>query len=99
MQKQVRYAARVVAKAPKLILQRIGQNGLLPQEILDMHPNATYIRRHGEVNAWDNADFRAAVKAANKKQIILAGVTTDVRLDPQMRALAFSDALVLACIL
>ena len=43
-----------------------------------MHPNATFIKRNGEVNAWDNADFRAAVEATGKKQIILAGVTTDV---------------------
>ena len=61
-----------------------------------MHPNAPFIKRNGEVNAWDNADFRAAVKAANKKQIILAGVTTDVRLCYGTRGLAFSDALVLA---
>lgn len=31
-----------------------------------------------EVDAWDNADFRAAVKATGKQQIILAGITTDV---------------------
>lgn len=29
-------------------------------------------------SAWDNADFRAAVKATGKKQIIVAGITTDV---------------------
>ena len=43
-----------------------------------MHPNAAYIKRHGEVNAWDNADFRAAVQATGKKQVIIAGITTDV---------------------
>ena len=56
----------------------IGQNGPLPQEILDMHPKAAYIKRQGEVDAWDNQDFRAAVEATGKKQVILAGVTTDV---------------------
>lgn len=56
----------------------VGQNGPLPKEITDMHPNAPIIRRNGEVNAWDNAEFRAAVKATGKKQIILAGITTDV---------------------
>ncbi|KAK3309404.1 Isochorismatase-like protein [Chaetomium strumarium] len=55
-----------------------GPNGPLPQEILDMYPDAPLIARPGEVNAWDNADFRAAVKAANKTQIILAGIVTDV---------------------
>ena len=29
-----------------------GPNGLLLKEITDMHPNATFIRRQGEVNAW-----------------------------------------------
>ncbi|KAJ6612009.1 hypothetical protein B0H10DRAFT_2165675 [Mycena sp. CBHHK59/15] len=37
---------------------------------LAMHPNTPYIRRQGEVNAWDSAEFRAAV--------IMAGVVTDV---------------------
>ncbi|KAF8248513.1 Isochorismatase hydrolase [Wilcoxina mikolae CBS 423.85] len=55
-----------------------GPNGPLPKEILQMHPTAPLISRQGEVNAWDNAEFRAAVKATGKKQIILAGITTDV---------------------
>ena len=44
-----------------------------------MHPNAPFIKRNGEVNAWDNQDFRAAVRATGKKQVILAGIVTDVR--------------------
>ncbi|KAI0797343.1 ycaC protein [Irpex lacteus] len=55
-----------------------GPNGPLPAEVLALHPNAPLIKRGGEVDAWDNADFRAAVKATGKKQIILAGITTDV---------------------
>ena len=55
-----------------------GPNGPLPHEILEMHPGAPLIKRQGEVNAWDNADFRAAVKATGKKQVILAGIVTDV---------------------
>ena len=43
-----------------------------------MHPDAPFIHRHGEVDAWDNADFRAAVEATGKKQVIIAGITTDV---------------------
>lgn len=31
-----------------------------------------------KVDAWDNPDFRAAVKATGKKQIILAGIVTEV---------------------
>jgi hypothetical protein len=55
-----------------------GPNGPLPQEFLDMYPTAPFIRRQGEVNAWDNPDFRAAVIAANKTQIIIGGITTEV---------------------
>jgi nicotinamidase-related amidase len=55
-----------------------GPNGPLPKEILEMHKNSTIIRRNGEVNAWDNAAFRKAVKDTGRKQIILAGITTDV---------------------
>ncbi|KAF2110515.1 Isochorismatase-like protein [Lophiotrema nucula] len=55
-----------------------GPNGQLPKEILAMYPDAPLIKRQGEVNAWDNAEFRAAVKATGKKQVIVAGITTDV---------------------
>jgi nicotinamidase-related amidase len=55
-----------------------GPNGPLPKEILAMHPNAPLIQRQGEVNAWDSPEFRAAVEATGRKQVILAGITTDV---------------------
>ncbi|TFK84549.1 Isochorismatase hydrolase, partial [Polyporus arcularius HHB13444] len=55
-----------------------GPNGPLPQAILDMHPDAAFIKRNGKVNAWYNADFRKAVEATGKTQVILAGITTDV---------------------
>jgi nicotinamidase-related amidase len=61
-----------------------GPNGPLPKEIIEMHPNAPFIRRNGEVNAWDNPEFRAAVEATGKKQVVLAGITTDVRLLPSI---------------
>lgn len=43
-----------------------------------MFPNAPYVRRNGEVDAWDNAEFKAAIAATGKSQMILAGITTDV---------------------
>ncbi|KAH9906392.1 isochorismatase [Xylariomycetidae sp. FL2044] len=55
-----------------------GPNGPLPDEFLEWYPEAPLIRRQGEVNAWDNEDFRNAVQAANKSQIILGGIVTDV---------------------
>jgi nicotinamidase-related amidase len=59
-----------------------GPNGKIPEEILTMLPNATVVRRQGEVNAWDSAEFKEAVKATGKKQVILAGITTDVCVHP-----------------
>ncbi|KAL7815534.1 Isochorismatase hydrolase [Trichoderma gracile] len=55
-----------------------GPNGPLPKEITSMYPNATFIKRQGEVDAWDNADFQKAVKATNRSQVIMAGIVTDV---------------------
>lgn len=43
-----------------------------------MYPDAPLIQRQGEVNAWDNAEFRDAIRATNKSQIIMAGIVTDV---------------------
>jgi hypothetical protein len=43
-----------------------------------MYPKAPLIQRQGQVNAWDSEEFRDAVKATNKSQIILAGIVTDV---------------------
>jgi nicotinamidase-related amidase len=55
-----------------------GPNGPLLPEIRTMFPNAPYIRRTGEINAWDNAEFVQAVKATGRTQLILAGIVTDV---------------------
>ncbi|KAL3482926.1 Isochorismatase-like protein [Aspergillus germanicus] len=55
-----------------------GPNGQMLKEILEMYPNTTLIRRQGEVNAWDNPDFRAAVEATGKKQMIIGGIVTEV---------------------
>lgn len=55
-----------------------GPNGPLWSEIKEMHPDAPYIARPGQINAWDNEDFVNAVKATGKKQIIIAGIVTEV---------------------
>lgn len=55
-----------------------GPNGPLVPELKDMFPDAPYIARPGNINAWDNEDFLAAVKATGKKQLIIAGVVTEV---------------------
>ena len=55
-----------------------GPNGPLVPELKEMFPEAPYIARPGNINAWDNEDFVKAVKATGKKQLIIAGVVTEV---------------------
>lgn len=55
-----------------------GPNGPLGPELKNMFPDSPYIARPGNINAWDNEDFLAAVKATGKKQLIIAGVVTEV---------------------
>ncbi|KTB65346.1 MULTISPECIES: isochorismate family cysteine hydrolase YcaC [Pseudomonas] len=66
-----------------------GPNGPLVPELKEMFPQAPYIARPGQINAWDNEDFVKAVKATGRKQIIIAGVVTDVCVTfPTLSALA-----------
>jgi len=55
-----------------------GPNGPLIPELKEQFPDAPYIARPGQINAWDNPDFVAAVKATGRKQLIIAGVVTEV---------------------
>jgi nicotinamidase-related amidase len=55
-----------------------GPNGPLIPEIHANAPHAKYIARKGEINAWDNPDFVAAVKETGRKTLIIAGTITSV---------------------
>jgi nicotinamidase-related amidase len=55
-----------------------GSNGPLMPEIHEVAPHAVYVPRKGEVNAWDNDDFVAQVRATGRKTLIMAGVWTSV---------------------
>ncbi|WP_447593912.1 hydrolase [Stenotrophomonas rhizophila] len=55
-----------------------GPNGPLIPEIHQNAPHATYVARRGEINAWDNPEFVAAVKATGRRQLIIAGTITSV---------------------
>lgn len=55
-----------------------GPNGPLVPELKAQFPDAPYIARPGQINAWDNEDFVAAVKATGRRQLIIAGVVTEV---------------------
>lgn len=55
-----------------------GPNGVILPELKEMFPDAPFIARPGQINAWDNEDFVNAIKKTGKKQLIIAGVVTDV---------------------
>lgn len=66
-----------------------GPNGPLVPELKNTFPDAPFIARPGQINAWDNEDFVKAVKATGKKQLIIAGVVTEVCVAfPTLSALA-----------
>ena len=55
-----------------------GTNGPLMEELASAMPSAKYVARKGEVSAWDNADFVAAVEATGRKTLVIGGVWTSV---------------------
>lgn len=55
-----------------------GPNGPLIPEIHEAAPHAQYVARKGEINAWDNPEFVAAVEKTGRKQLIIAGTITSV---------------------
>lgn len=55
------------------------QGPLLPElEAILPEAFAARVRREGVVNAWADPAFKAAVEAAGRRNLIMAGVTTDV---------------------
>ncbi|MBK1865017.1 hydrolase [Taklimakanibacter albus] len=69
-----------LAKLPVITTASVpqGPNGPLIPEIHQNAPHAQYVARKGEINAWDNPDFVAAVKATKRKTLIIAGTITSV---------------------
>ncbi len=69
-----------LAKMPVITTASVpqGPNGPLVPELKEMFPDAPYIARPGQINSWDNEEFLQAVKAIGKKQLIIAGVVTEV---------------------
>ena len=66
-----------------------GPNGPLMPEIHEIVPEAHYIPRNGEINAWDVPAFREAVTATGRKTLIMAAVMTSVCLaEPAISAVA-----------
>lgn len=55
-----------------------GPNGPMVPELKAAFPDAPYFARPGQINAWDNEEFVSAVKATGKKQLLIAGIVTEV---------------------
>jgi len=55
-----------------------GPNGPLVPELKELFPDAPYVARPGNINAWDNEEFVEAVRSTGRKQLIIAGVVTEV---------------------
>jgi nicotinamidase-related amidase len=55
-----------------------GPNGPIVPELLERFPDAPFIHRPGQINAWDNEDFVNAIRETGRKQLLIAGVVTDV---------------------
>lgn len=55
-----------------------GPNGPVMPELGQRLQGAAYVPRSGEVNAFDNQDFVRAIRQTGRRQLIIAGITTDV---------------------
>ena len=55
-----------------------GPNGPLIHEIHEANPDAVYIPRTGQINAWDNPEYVKAIEKTGRKTLIMAGTLTSV---------------------
>jgi nicotinamidase-related amidase len=55
-----------------------GPNGPLIPEIHQYNPDAVYIPRTGQINAWDNPAWVKAIEETKRKTLLIAGTLTSV---------------------
>lgn len=67
-----------------------GPNGPIMPVVAQGLPEAAVVHRPGEINAWDNKEFVAAVKKTGRKKLLIAGISTEVCL--ALVALSARDA-------
>src|SRR3989441_9949704 len=80
-----------LAKIPTFTTASVpdGPNGPLIPEIHQFNPDAVYIPRTGQINAWDNPAWVKAIKATQRKTLLIAGTLTSVCMAfPTLSALA-----------
>jgi nicotinamidase-related amidase len=66
-----------IYKLPTIITTSAHDGPIMPA-IEHGLPDATIVHRPGEIDAWDNADFVAAVKKTSRKKLLIAGISTEV---------------------
>jgi len=80
-----------LAKIPTFTTASVpdGPNGPLIPEIHQSNPDAVYIARTGQINAWDNPAWVKAIEATKRKTLLIAGTLTSVCMAfPTLSALA-----------
>jgi nicotinamidase-related amidase len=80
-----------LAKIPTFTTASVpdGPNGPLIPEIHQYNPDAVYIPRTGQINAWDNPKWVEAIEKTGRKTLLIAGTLTSVCMAfPTLSALA-----------
>jgi nicotinamidase-related amidase len=69
-----------LAKIPTFTTASVpdGPNGPLIPEIHECNPEAVYIPRTGQINAWDNPAWVSAIEKTKRKTLLIAGTLTSV---------------------
>jgi nicotinamidase-related amidase len=69
-----------LAKIPTFTTASVpdGPNGPLIPEIHQCNPEAVYIPRTGQINAWDNPAWVKAIEGTKRKTLLMAGTLTSV---------------------
>jgi nicotinamidase-related amidase len=69
-----------LAKIPTFTTASVpdGPNGPLIPEIHQYNPDAVYIPRTGQINAWDNPKWLEAIEKTKRKTLLIAGTLTSV---------------------
>ncbi|MES2792994.1 MAG: isochorismatase family protein [Planctomycetota bacterium] len=69
-----------LAKIPTFTTASVpdGPNGPLIPEVHQSNPEAVYIPRTGQINAWDNPAWVSAIEKTGRKTLLIAGTLTSV---------------------
>jgi nicotinamidase-related amidase len=69
-----------LAKIPTFTTASVpdGPNGPLIPEVHQYNPEAVYIPRTGQINAWDNPKWVEAIEKTKRKTLLMAGTLTSV---------------------